>query len=382
MADPLDDRIAREFPQGDLVYLNHAAVAPWPRCTMSAVAAFAHGCLTEAAWHYPAWLAVETELRARAARLLATTPERVALLKNTSEALSVVAHGFPWVAGDNVVFPAEEFPSNRIVWQSLAGRDVEARSVSLSGSGDPEEALLTACDRRTRLLAVSSVQYASGLRLDLGRLASAVRKAGIALCVDAIQGLGVLPHPVEDLGIDFLMADGHKWLLGPEGLALFYCSDAWRDRLVLHQFGWRMTAHPEDFDAPVWHPAPNARRFECGSPNMLGIHGLNASLGLIEDLGVDEIGRRILHRTELLIDALSTLPRVTVRTPKPQERRAGIVTFVPGARATWTPDAVFEALTSSRIFCARRGGGIRLSPHFYTPTEHLDRVISFIDTVT
>lgn len=381
MAGPLDDLIAREFPEGDLVYLNHAAVAPWPARTVAAVAGFAQRCLGEAAWHYPAWLQVETELRTRAARLLGTDAGQVALLKNTSEALSVVAHGFPWAAGDNVVFPAEEFPSNRIVWQSLAARGVEARPIPLLGVTDPEQALLDAFDRRTRLLSVSSVQYASGLRLDLDRLGQATRRSGVALCVDAVQGLGVVDHPVEDLNIDFLMADGHKWLLGPEGLGLFYCRGAWQERLVLHQFGWRMTAHPEDFDAIQWRPAPSARRFECGSPNMVGIHGLNASLSLLEEIGIAEIGRRVEARVDLLLDGLSALPGVRVVTPRPGSARAGIASFIPAPHASWVPKDLLERLTAERVFGAARGAGIRLSPHFYTPIEHLERALSIIRTV-
>ncbi|MHB1514277.1 MAG: aminotransferase class V-fold PLP-dependent enzyme [Acidiferrobacteraceae bacterium] len=373
----LDQLIASEFPGDGPIYLNHAAVAPWPRRTADAVKRFAEQSLSEAAWVYPEWLATETELRTRAARLLGAQAADIAFAKNTSEALSFVAYGFPWSDGDVVVFPQEEFPSNRIVWESLAPR-VAARPVRLTGERDPEAALIKACDHKVRLLAVSSVQYITGLRLDLSRLGAACHRAGIAFCVDAIQGLGYLPHGVDECHIDFLMADGHKWLLGPEGLALFYCRDQWRDRLVLHEFGWHMVDGAGDFDRIDWRIADSAQRFECGSPNMMGAQALNASLSLIEEIGVPVIGARVLERTGYLIDTLARLSRVTVMSDPMIKRRSGIVTFVPRGSSQCTSDALFSALVDRRVFCAKRGGGIRLSPHFYTTTTDLETAINII----
>ncbi|MHB1586868.1 MAG: aminotransferase class V-fold PLP-dependent enzyme [Acidiferrobacteraceae bacterium] len=376
----VDRLIAAEFAGGGPIYLNHAAVARWPRRTVGAVSRFALQCLQDAAWVYPDWIATETELRLRAARLVGAQPEDIAFTKSTSEALSFVAHGFPWGDGDQVVFPEEEFPSNRMVWESLAPR-VTARPVRLTDARDPERALIDALDGHTRLLAVSSVQYARGLRLDLERLGSACRRAGVAFCVDAIQGLGYLPHRVVECPIDFLMADGHKWLLGPEGLAIFYCRDVWRERLTLHEFGWHMVERPGDFDRTQWEPARSARRFECGSPNMLGIHALNASLSLIEEVGVSEIGRRLLERSGYLIESLTSAPGVHLLTIPDLRRRSGIVTFAPSPDAGHTVDTVFARLTEQRVFCARRGGGIRLSPHFYTPMGDLEATINIITSM-
>ncbi|MHB1951170.1 MAG: aminotransferase class V-fold PLP-dependent enzyme [Acidiferrobacteraceae bacterium] len=373
----LDALIASEFASGGLIYLNHAAVSRWPRRTADAVKRFADENLRDGASRYSGWLAIESELRVRAARLLDSRPGDIAFTKSTSEALSFIAHGFPWKDGDRVVFPAEEFPSNRIVWEALAPR-ITASPVPLAGARDPEQRLIDALHAPTRLLAVSSVQYANGLRLDLERLGSACRRAGVAFCVDAIQGLGYLPHSVEDCAIDFLMADGHKWLLGPEGLALFYCRDTWRERLTLHEFGWHMVEHAGDFDRSAWEPARSAQRFECGSPNMLGIHALNASLSLIEEVGVARVGGRLLDRSAWLIESLLGLSAVRLLTDAEGRRRSGIVTFTPRNGGEPARDQLFERLTKEDVFCARRGGGIRLSPHFYTPMVDLEKTIDII----
>jgi len=369
----LDDLCAREFALAPgLAYLNHAAVAPWPSRTRDAVINFARENALEGARHYPNWMTKERELRTQAAHLLHCEASDIGFTKNTSEGLSVVAHGFPWRAGDNVVIPAGEFPSNRIAWQSLASLGVQTREVDLSETLDPEAALLGAMDRNTRLLSVSSIHFASGLRLDLTRLGEACNARGIAFCVDAIQGLGAVAHDVSAMRIDFLAADAHKWLLGPEGIALFYCRPEWRDRLSLHQFGWHMVEEVSDFDRREWIPARSGRRFEPGSQNMLGIHALSASLSLLLEVGMTEVERRLLQRAEYLFEGLRALPYLELVTPTRRGGYGGIVTF---RVASCDANKLLVALQERLVVCAQRARGIRFSPHFYTPLAVLGDVI-------
>lgn len=375
--DAADAFLRSEFPViARSIYLNHAAVAPWPRCAAETVAQFAQENAASGAAVYPRWLQTEHALRRQLAALVhAPSADDIALLKNTSEALSFVAHGFPWRRGDNVVIPAEEFPSNRIVWESLAPRGVQVRSVPVTGAADPEDELRHACDARTRMVSVSSVQYARGLRLDLERIGRHCRDRGIAFCVDAIQGLGAFAHDVQAMHIDFLMADAHKWMLGPEGIAVFYCAADWRERLALQEFGWHMVERAGDFDTRDWEPARSARRFECGSPNMLGIHALAASLGVFARFGIDVVERRILDRIRYVLETLAGYPDVELLSPTAPGRYAGIVTF--RHRKIAAAD-LLARLQEHNVICAARGGGIRFSPHFYTPFEQLDRAIGIV----
>lgn len=371
--------LAAEFPLcSDLLYLNHAAVAPWPLRTAAAVKQFTEENLRRGAQHYPAWLEVEHKLRRQLAWLIgARSSDEIALLKNTSEGLSLIAQGLDWRSGDNVVIPAQEFPSNRIVWEALAGQGVQVRKVDIRTTEDPESALLAQTDERTRLLSVSSVQFDSGLRLDLARLGRACEAAGILFCVDAIQSLGVLPLDVRKIRADFVVADGHKWLLGPEGLALFYCRRELLDTLTLRQFGWHMVEHPGDFDRLDWQPARSARRFECGSPNMLGIHALSASLSLFEELGKDECMSRVLLNTAYLIERLQErADRYELVTPHEPDRHAGIVSFKPRQQPA---EALYRQLMEQQVICALRSGAIRFSPHFYTPPDVLDRALACLE---
>jgi cysteine desulfurase / selenocysteine lyase len=363
-----------EFPlEAGLIHLNHAAVAPWPRRTVAAIRRFAEANMREGSRGYVQWVKEEQRLRGLLARLVnAPSPDDIALLKNTSEALSVVAYGLPWKRGDNVVCAVQEFPSNRVVWQSLEARfGVQTRLVDLEGAPDPEAALIEAMDGQTRLLSVSAVQYARGLRMDLVRLGEVCRKRGVLFCVDAIQQIGALPFDVQACQADFVAADGHKWMLGPEGVAVFYVRPEIRERLLLNQFGWHMLEHPGDYDRLDWEPAATARRFECGSPNLLGVHALAASLDLLLETGMESVSDLISRNISYLIELLEE-NSFDILSPKAPERRAGIVTF---RRENADMAGVHQALMESGVLCAHRGGGVRFSPHFYTSEAELSEVV-------
>jgi selenocysteine lyase/cysteine desulfurase len=372
----VDALLAREFPlEESVLYLNHAGVAPLPRRAGTALARFADQAVRRGAADYPQWLEVEARLRGRLRALInAPSDDDIALLKNTSEGLSVVAHGFPWRRGDNVVIADEEFPSNRIVWESLAPYGVEVRYAPVAGT-TPETEFEARVDARTRMIAVSSVQYASGRRMPLPAIAGLCRRRGIALCVDAIQSLGALPFDAQALGADFVVADLHKWMLGPEGVCLFYTAPQAREWLTLHQYGWHMTADPHDFDRPDWSPSPSARRFECGSPNMAGVHAAAASLSLLLEIGIERVAERVLARSRWLLERIAADRRLECLTPPEPGRHAGIVTF---RRHDEAPPQSFARLRAAGVVCALRGGGVRFSPHCHTPFAVLERALALV----
>ncbi len=371
--------IIDEFPQpADLYYLNHAAVAPWPARSARAVERFARENIATGARDYAQWLVIERTLRERLARLLnAASRADIALVKNTSEALSFVAFGLDWREGDQVIISTEEFPSNRIVWEALRPRGVEVVQVDLQG-GDAEGALLAACTPHTRLMAISAVQYASGLRLDLERLGLGCEQRDVLLCVDAIQQLGALAMDVQRSRCAFAMADGHKWMLGPEGLGVFYCRQDLRERLALHEYGWHMLENAGDYDRDDWAPARSARRFECGSPNMLGAMALEASLSLLEEVGMPQVEHALHERVQWLLDGLEGMSGVRLLSTQERDRRAGIVTFTADG---WDNRQLHERLKAEQIICAQRGGGIRLSPHFYTEARVIDHTLQHLRAI-
>ncbi len=363
----------------EVIYLNHAAVAPWPDCTAEAVRQFANENAQCGAQHYPNWLLKEQALRKRLATLInAPSSDDIALLKNTSEALSLVAYGLTWQPGDNIVSFADEFPSNRIVWQSLEPFGVELRCVEASTTDEPEKALMALCDERTRLITTSSVQYASGLQIDLQSLGNFCKQREILFCVDAIQSLGVLPFDAQQVHADFVMADGHKWMLGPEGLALFYCWPELRKSLKLQQFGWHMVEQVGDYDATEWQPANSATRFECGSPNMLAIHALDASLELLLSIGIDNIANSVMQLGQLIINQATERGFDLLSNTTPH-RRSGIITFhVPHT----DNQQLYQQLMQAGVICAFRGGGIRFSPHFHTQKNQIINAFKVLDNIS
>jgi selenocysteine lyase/cysteine desulfurase len=368
-----------EFPLDEsIIYLNHAAVSPWPQRTATAVKHFAAENMSLGSRNYPQWMAIEILLKKQLQQLVnADSSDEIALLKNTSEALSVVAYGLLWKPGDKVVITSQEFPSNRVIWESLKKFGVSTCSADLSHQDTPEAAIIDCLDENTRLLSVSSVQYGSGLKLDLTRLGAACREREILFCVDAIQSLGAELFDVQACQADFVMADGHKWMMGPEGIALFYCRREHMDDLDLKQYGWHMLQDALNFDTHTWEIAGNARRFECGSPNMTGIHALHASMTLIDEVGMPKIEQLVHENTRFMIDFFTQRKdRYQLITPTAGHQHAGIVTFRPLTEPT---ESLFETLTQENVACALRGGGIRFSPHFYTPRKKLFKALEMLD---
>jgi len=366
-----------EFPhETDLYYLNHAAVGPWPRRTAQAVSRFAEQNMHCGATNYPTWLAVERRLRERLARLInAASPDDIALVKNTSEGLSIISQGLDWRDGDEIVGVRGDFCSNEMPWEALSDRGVVYHAIEAIASADPEGALISAFTKHTRLLAVSTVHFATGYRFDMPRLAEACQARGILLSVDAIQSLGAVSFDLDQVAADFVTAGGHKWLLAPEGLGFFYCRPALRDQLQLRQFGWAMRAAPYEFESDTWQLAASARRFEAGTPNMTGIHALEASLSLFEECGMSHVEQRLTGRIAQLEAGLRKLPAVEIVTPAQPERRAGILTF----RCHGLAGADLHAkLMQQRVICAARAGGVRLAPHFYTPEAVIDQALNTI----
>lgn len=364
-----------EFPHPDsITYLNHAAVAPLPLRTGNAIISFANENVERGSQRYLNWLQTEKKLHQQLQQLInAPSVDDIALVKNTSEALSIVAYGIEWWDGDNIVSSNQEFPSNRIVWQSLSRFGVDFREAELSDTTDPEQALFDCVDQRTKLLTISSVQFSSGMRLDINRIGEFCKQRGILFCVDAIQSLGALEFDVQACQADFVMADGHKWMLGPEGLGVFYTTPEARDQLKLTQYGWHMIEQCGNYENQPWTIAKSARRFECGSSNMLGIHALSASLSLLLETGIEEVEKVALECAEYLRDKIRSHQDLQLIPTTETILQSPILVF---KHKKIDNQRLYKHLQDNDVICALRGGGIRFSPHFYHTQKQLDRAIT------
>ncbi len=318
------------------------------------------------------WIHRIEQVRASAARLLGADLKEIAFIKNTSEGICFVAEGFPWKPGDNVVTAAEEYPANLYPWMNLNGRGVEVRLVPSRGCRIELTDVFAAVDERTRLVSLSSVEYASGFRNDLEAIGSFCRQHGIYFFVDAIQGLGVLPLDVSQLPIDFLAADGHKWMLGPEGAGLFFIRKELVELLHPISVGWKSVVNATDFSKTDFRLRPYAGRWESGTLNVGGIVSLGASIDLLLEIGIPEVARRVLHLTDYLCERLARA-NLTVASSRLDGERSGIVSIE-------CPPAALSILFA---LLPRRGRHYQstrqplgASPHFYNSEEDIDRLVS------
>lgn len=358
------------------IWLNHAAISAWPQPVIQAAQNFVRDNQIHGALNYEDWLTMEERLRGQLADFIhASSAEDISLLRNTSEALNIVAQGVSWSPGDEVVFPANEFPSNLLPWQWLEKIGVIPRAIELS-NGDPEQDIIEAMSPRTRLVAVSSVQFDTGLRLDLARIGRACRDNNALFAVDVIQHLGALPLDLSSLPIDFMVCGSHKWLMAPEGMGFMWSRASVRSQMEVALPGWRMYPDPFNFNRTDWRPPETGRRFETGTVNMFGIHGLAAAIELLTELNPEKTGEALLDRTDYLFKALGENPKIEMVSPESRQSRAGIICF----RAKDTDaECMVETLANEDIFVAKRGDNIRVSPHFYTPYEQLDRFLSRVE---
>ncbi len=358
------------------LYFNHAAITPWPQASARAVSAFAAENARQGPADYAQWIARERTLRRQLATLTGAASDKdIALLKNTTEGISTVAWGLDWREGDNLVVPLGEFSSNHLPWQAQQARGVELRVVDIRTARCAETALLDAMDSRTRLLTVSSVQYSDGFRLNLEQLGSACKKRDVLFFVDAIQHLGALRMDVQACHISCLAADAHKWLLGPEGIAVFYCHESVRPQLQLRQQGWHMVDNPWSFSQQDLTPSASARRFEAGSPNTLGQVAMQASLELLLQVGMERVERCVLDNTARLMDGLGKTAGVELISRTEPERHSGIVSFSSSRR---DPVELKQALEQHGVACALRNRAIRLSPHVYQGPAEMEQVLEIV----
>lgn len=356
------------------IYFNHAAISPLPTPTLRAIEAQLRDVHENGSGNYRSWLAVKEKTRELLANLLGARPEQVAFMRNTSDALSTVANGLNWRAGDNIVTFSREFPSNIYPWLRI--RDAYGVEVRMceerQGRIDLAE-FESLIDGNTRVVAVSHVQYASGFRIDLERLGRTVRQRDALFVVDAIQALGVLPVNVEADLIDVAAGASHKWLLGPEGVGYLYLSDRARERIQPTLVGWVSVPDPDDYlnFEQGWNRGTLA--WETGTGASALIHGLRASLELLETFGVERIANYLEGLTNYLCEQLKEKNYEVVSSRAPGEKSQIVcIRHLDGLSAMH----LYHHLGAMKIVTAPRGDRLRISPHLYNTSQEVDELLN------
>lgn len=359
-------------------YFDHAAVAPLPEPSRAAMVAQIADQAENGDVNWPEWRKNVERVRALGAALIGARAEEVAVIRNTTEGIGLVAEGFPWKPGDNVVVPSSEFPSNLYPWKHLEGRGVEVRVVEAPDERLTSDMIDAACDSRTRIVALSWVGYATGWRNDPATFAEIAHKHGAYFFLDAIQGCGVLPLDLKASGVDFLSADGHKWMLGPEGAGIMFVRENLLDMLRPLLVGWNSVSTAGDYSNPEVKIKRDASRYEGGSYNMAGIAGLAASLELLTAYTPAKIEQDLLAVTDSICDRLRRLG-AGVASDRSDGHTSGIVAFtMPNVATTIARKHLLE----HDIVVRERNGRLRVSPHAYTNDEDIDRLIEGVKTAS
>lgn len=353
-------------------YFDHAAVAPLTQPAADALGKWLAQVAEEGDTVWLEWAAQLARCRKTAAAMIGAGEGDIALVPNTTAGINLVAEGLDWRAGDNVVTLADEFPTNLYPWMTLEKRGVETRLVPTEEGRVTAEQITEYCDDRTRVVSVSWVGYANGCRRKLKPIADVAHACGALFLADAIQGLGVFPLDVRADEIDVLAADGHKWLLGPEGAGIAYIHPAWLERLKPIGVGWNSVVNAGQFDQIELRLKPTAARYEGGTYNMPGFIGLGASLELIVALGVENLAAAILEYTDTVCAELTKAGAV-IHSPRDGDERSGIVSFeIPGR----DPLALRKHCLSQGVALNCRAGRLRLSAHAYNNADDLDRLLA------
>jgi selenocysteine lyase/cysteine desulfurase len=360
-------------------FFNHAGVCPLPRVAADAIRKYAQEAENQA-YLQTTWYKDIEQLRRSAATMLNAHRDEIAFIKNTSEGISIVANGIDWKAGDRIVTTAVEYPANIYPWMDLQRRfGCELIMIAEESDSDGrrfvplEKILEAAADPQVRLVTLSHVEFASGQRHDIAQVGRFCRENGKLFCVDAIQTMGILPVDVQTMYVDYLSADGHKWLLGPEGAGVFYIRRELIEQTRPPLIGWMNVVDAQNYGQYNYTLRPDAGRYECGTYNVPGLLGFKASLELLLGLGIDVVSARIKVLTDYLIEGLSR-KGYQIISPRSDERWSGIVSFISPQHPH---EQIFASLRKEHhIEIALREGRLRASPHFYNTEQQMDRLVA------
>lgn len=359
--------ITRQF-----IYLNHAAVSAPPTPTVQAIKAQLDDVSQHGSVNFRQWVATKERARQLAADILGARPEQLAFMRNTSDALATVANGLRWRAGENVVTFRNEFPANIYPWLRLRqAYGVEVRFCEERNGRVDHDELINLIDEHTRVVAISQVQYASGFRANLARLGRAARAVDALLVVDVIQAMGAIPINVEADLIDVAAGACHKWLLTPEGIGVIYLSDRARERIEPTLVGWISVPNPEDYQNHEQGWNRGALAWETGTGPAALFYGLNASLTLLTETGIDRIASYLEELTDYLCEKLDQ-NQFQIVSSRNSEEKSQIVCI--RHREGISPMSLYAQLKQRNIITAPRGDRLRIAPHFYNTPDEIDEL--------
>lgn len=379
------DKSIEQFPvKKDMTFLAHCSISPFfsraAERSVELIREQQYNAVTTFKDYYPQEL---EQLKIQSAALLRTQPDNMAAVKNTSEALSMVANGYPFESGDEVISYIHEYPANHYPWRLQERRGVKLKFLSnlpadegvdpsLPGSWSMEE-LKQLITSKTRVIALSHVQFTSGFAADLRKLGALCKEHNIDLIIDAAQSFGSMPLYPEEYHIAALASAGWKWLMGPFGTGIFYISEAFREKIGLTQIGAETMQQGMDFLDHTWNPHTTAKRFEYSSSPITLLAGLRTCMEETHNrYGADAIFKEIIRLQDHFLEKLDNPAIRPVLFPA--ENRSGILSLY-----CEEMEPIVEALNEAKIVCSARGGYLRVAPHYYNTEEEMERLAGVLN---
>jgi selenocysteine lyase/cysteine desulfurase len=357
------------------IFMNHASVSPVSERVRAAVERTLEQMTAQPSPDGWAWTEGE-RVRQVAARLIGGQPDEIAFTRSTGHGISLLARGLDWRAGDNVVGVQGDFPTNVYPWMALGPRGVELRLVEPSGGRVTPEVIFERVDDRTRVVALSHVQFISGYRADLHAIGQECRRRGILLSIDAMQSLGAIQVDVGRTPIDFLAVGGNKWLLAPLGMGFCWGRRDLLDRLEPPIVGAGSVERERSFYEYALDYAGGGRRFEESAVSPLDLAALEAAIGLLLDVGTEAVEARVLEIATGLAAGLAERGFVLHEPwPRRREEMSGIVSF---KRRDGDAAGDLRALRAAGVIGRVHRDYVRLSPHFYNTDEEVARVLEVL----
>jgi len=355
-------------------YLDHSAVSPVSLKAVEAANIFYEQAASHGAFVYEKWMEAIEEVRKKFSVMIGSDPNEIAFVRNTSHGISLVASGISWNEGDSIIIYKKEFPSNLYPWINLESLGVRIKYIEPENREITLNDIIRLADETTRLISVSTVQFTTGFRIDLEPIGKFCRENNIMFFVDSIQSLGIIPIDVKKCKIDFMAADGHKWLLAPEGTGVFYCNKEVIDKVSPSLIGWKTVVNEYEYEKVDFSIKPDALKFEEGSLSVSGILALGGSAELLLDQGIENIRDEIQRLGGLIIENVKERGFELI-TPEDKNKRGGAICF----SGPFDPSALRKDLCEKNIMVNVRGGGLRVSPHFYNTEEEISTLFTQID---
>lgn len=353
-------------------YLDHAAMSPLPKQVENSISSFNRYRSTNGS-NFNSWWDNSEKLRQRISDLIGSTTEQIGFVQNTSSGINVAAQGLPLNPGDNVIISDMEFPSNVYPWLNLYLKGIEVRWLHNSNGmiklSDVEDLI----DKRTKVISLSLVEAGNGYKNDISSISKLCQEQNVYFVVDAIQGLGVHPIDVKEMGIDILVSGFFKWLFGPDGLAFVYCSDRVLNTLTPVYIGWAGMENKFSYENYDFNLHPSARKIETGNLNFSAIQGANTALELVSDIGVSTIQERTMYLSRYFRKALKEISKVHCLSDFPEENQSQIVLI-----SCDNSEQVYQKLKDQGIHVNHRSG-LRISPHFYNTKKDIDKLLNILE---